>query len=272
MLNTGDHKVAREHAQTEHRMADFQTAGDRPHDTQPKAGRNGSATTKRVFDLLLAQIVGFERKPYDEISEGSLAEELSVSRTPVRESLAKLAKLQLVDIFPQRGSQIAPIRLRSLRRAQFLRESLELGLLRRALGAPDKDRMIGELEAELLVQQAMAGIGDHARFCMSDEQFHRRIAVSAGLPDIWDDISDAKLHIDRVGSLMLESAETMPAVVLQHAAIVAAMKSGDLSEVEAALKIHLRRIFGFLEAAHIRHPGYFEADEWLNTPKIWFAD
>ncbi|MBE7186476.1 MAG: GntR family transcriptional regulator, partial [Methylobacterium mesophilicum] len=83
--------------------------------------RAGAATAARVFATLLESILTFELKPFDEISEGGLAERLGVSRTPVREALARLAKLGLVDIFPQRGTVVAPLRVADLKRSQFLR-------------------------------------------------------------------------------------------------------------------------------------------------------
>ncbi|MBY0392289.1 MAG: GntR family transcriptional regulator [Novosphingobium sp.] len=234
-------------------------------------GGNSSAVAQRVYSLLLSQIINLERKPFDEVSEAQLAEQFGVSRSPVREALARLAKLHMVDIFPQRGTVIAPIRIRLLANAQFLRESLELGLLRRAIKAPGREKLEKQLEAELAVQQAMIAIGDNARFAASDEAFHHRIATAAGLPDISDHIADVRLHIDRVGQLLLTSTVTLPEVLAQHTEILNAIKTGDPAIAEDALRLHLRRLFSQLPEAHARHPEYFDRAEydlggahWLN--------
>ena len=234
--------------------------------------RPGAATAQRVFATLLERILTFDLKPFDEISEGGLAEQLGVSRTPVREALARLAKLQLVDIFPQRGTVIAPLRVADLKRSQFLRESLEWGLLRRALRAPGRLALVEFLRCEIAVQRTLANIGDEVRFYASDELFHRRIAFSAGLPEIWDDISDAKLHMDRFRHLMLASVETLPVVVGQHEKIVDAIEAGDRHAAEIALKIHLRRIFSFLAPAFAAHPEYFEKGGPAIVDSAWFDD
>ena len=238
-------------------MSTIKTNASSPPDRQlPK--RSGVAATQQVYATLLDRILNFDLKPYDELSEGRLAEQLGVSRTPVREALARLAKLQLVDIFPQRGTVIAPLRQRDLMRSQFLRESLEIGLLRRAIRSPDRARLVETLTGELALQTTLAAMGDEQRFYAADELFHRYIAVSAGLPDIWDDISDAKLHMDRFRHLMLASVETLPVIVEQHKAIVDAIAAGDLNDAEKSMKIHLRRIFAFLDRAFAAHPEYFE--------------
>ena len=197
---------------------------------------------------------------------------MGVSRTPVREALARLAKLQLVDIFPQRGTVIAPLRVSDLKRSQFLRESLELGLLRRALRSPERSRLAEALTAEIAVQRTLAGIGDEERFYASDELFHRRIASIAGLPDIWDDISDAKLHMDRFRHLMLASVETLSVIVEQHERIVSAIEKGDRELAEMALKTHLRRIFAFLRPAYEVRPEYFEKGGLELVDPAWFDD
>jgi DNA-binding GntR family transcriptional regulator len=57
----------------------------------PEPVRSGVAATQRVFATLLQRILTFDLKPFDEISEGGLAEQMGVSRTPVREALARLA-------------------------------------------------------------------------------------------------------------------------------------------------------------------------------------
>ena len=222
-------------------------------------GRAGSATTQRVFALLLERILTFELKPFVEISEGGLAAELGVSRTPVREALARLAKLKLVDIFPQRGTVIAPLRVADLKRSQFLRESLEWGLLRRALKAPGRAALVDALRSEIAVQRTLVAIGDEARFYESDELFHRRIAQSAGLPDIWGDISDAKLHMDRFRHLMLASVETLSVVVDQHQAIVDAIEAGQPQLARRRALQHMQRgdrrlrLAGLLPSVDLSH-------------------
>ena len=234
--------------------------------------RTGVAATQRVFSTLLDRILTFDLKPFDEISEGGLAEQMGISRTPVREALARLAKLQLVDIFPQRGTMIAPLRVADLKRSQFLRESLEWGLLRRALRASTRLALVDALNDEIAVQRTLAGIGDEGRFYASDEVFHRRIASAAGLADIWSDISDAKLHMDRFRHLMLASVETLSVIVEQHERIVAALEAGDRGAAEGALKTHLRRIFAFLRPAYEAHPEYFEKGGLELVDPAWFDD
>ena len=237
-----------------------------------EAARSGVAATQRVYTILLQRILTFDLKPFEGISEGGLAEQMDVSRTPVREALARLAKLQLVDIYPQRGTVIAPLRVADLKRSQFMRESLEWGLLRRALRLAERPKLVSALKAEISVQRTLASIGDEVRFYATAELVHRRIASAVGLLDIWENISDAKLHMDRFRHLMLAAVETFSVIVDQHERIVDAIDAGDRKAAEIALKTHLRRIFAFLRPAYEAHPEYFEKGGPELVDPTWFDD
>ncbi len=226
---------------------------------QPVAGRSASVAGQ-VFDLLLDRIMTFELKPYERISEKKLSDAIGVSRTPVREALARLSALGLLDIYAQRGTVVAPLRMRDLQRSQFLREALEIALLPRAIASPNRPQLATRLNNELALQETLAAIGDHKRFYSSDELFHSLIATYADLGDIWGDISAAKLHMDRFRHLTFPTVDGMPLVIGQHRAIVAAIEKGDADEAAAAMRAHLRRIFGVLDIARARFPGFF-ADE-----------
>ena len=56
-----------------------------------------------TYNRLKAMAVGFEIKPGDRLNEGTLARELGVSRTPLREALNRLVAEQLFDFKPGAG-------------------------------------------------------------------------------------------------------------------------------------------------------------------------
>ena len=86
----------------------------------------------QVHNYLRQQILRLDLKPGQALSEKELSLQLSVSRTPVREAFIRLSEEGLVDIFPQRGTIVAPIRMDEIKEAQFLREILETAIVRRA--------------------------------------------------------------------------------------------------------------------------------------------
>ena len=67
--------------------------------------------SEQVYEALKAAIVGVRLLPGTWISENRICRHLGVSRTPVRTAIVRLAEEGLIDVYPQQGSFVAPIRL-----------------------------------------------------------------------------------------------------------------------------------------------------------------
>ena len=80
----------------------------------------------------MQKILDMQLQPFQELSEARLAAEFGVSRTPVREALARLARRGLVDILPQRGTRVSPLSEKLIAKSRFIREALERPLARLA--------------------------------------------------------------------------------------------------------------------------------------------
>lgn len=79
----------------------------------------------RAYVLLRQAILDLTFLPGSFLSEAALVDQIGVSRTPIRQALQRLEQEQLIRIFPQRGSAVAPLNLQSFKEAFFIRLSLE---------------------------------------------------------------------------------------------------------------------------------------------------
>ena len=238
-----------------------------PLPLHPEGGATVSVS-QRTFDVLLEQIMTFRLKPFDRISEKAMSEALGISRTPAREALARLATLGLIDIYAQRGSVVAPLRMADLQKSEFLREALEVALVARATESPRRAELLQKLKDELAIQDTLASISDSDRFFRSDELFHRNIATYGGFPGVWADISAAKLHMDRFRYLTFPRMDNMAVVIGQHKAIVAAIEAGDVKAAEETMRVHLRRIFSVIGRVQERYPEYFSDPDRLGATDV----
>src|SRR5208282_3843545 len=94
--------------------------------------------------------------PGASLRKEEIALELGVSRAPVSEAIARLAEEGLVEVFPQHGSFVAPIRAAEVRDALFIRTALETEAMRRLAPAADAELM-ARLDANIDSQsQALA--------------------------------------------------------------------------------------------------------------------
>ena len=87
-----------------------------------------------AYQTLRSRIITMELKPGDPLNDRELAEELDISRTPMREALLMLNLARMVDIKPQSGTHVAPINLRLMEMEQFARFTLEKEILNRLRG------------------------------------------------------------------------------------------------------------------------------------------
>lgn len=217
----------------------------------------GQSMTDRVHDAILGMILRLEIKPRERLSEVQLSRELGVSRTPVREAFLRLENLGLLDIVPQRGTIVAPMRATEFAKSQFMREAFELALVRRAVELEDNSELCRALDRELKLQAVHSELGDESAFFESDEDFHEAIAVHCGLADVWPEVQRVKMHMDRFRYAIRSQRET-PTVLEQHRNIAEAICRRDLDGALAAMTLHLRRANHLISEAAEEHPEYFE--------------
>src|SRR5258707_13699120 len=179
----------------------------------------------QIHEVLRRSIITMRLRPRQKVSEAELALELGVSRTPVREALIKLAEDRLVEILPQRGSFITPIRLHEVLEARFIREALEIAVVREA-AASGRAVILGRLEGLLQAQRAAARDKDLERFLDLDEAFHHTFSDSIDKERSWRLIQTVKHKLDRARYLSLPDTGNLPLLIRHHAAIADAVLAG----------------------------------------------
>lgn len=202
-------------------------------------------------------IISLSLKPGARLSEQEIADQLRVSRQPVREALIALARANLVEVRPKRGTIVVKISARKMMEARFVRESIETAVVRRACESFDPWVRV-TIDENLVRQRAACAASDYTAFRKEDERFHIAIAHGAGCGLAWDVIADIKAHVDRVCNLQLRKAESMPRLIAQHEKIVEAIDSCNAESAAAAMHAHLTSILVDLPAIAAGNPDLFE--------------
>ncbi len=200
----------------------------------------GGRLADQVYERLLDDIVRGALPPGTPLAELDLCERLGVSRTPVREALIKLADIDLVRIYPQRGSFVAPLSFEAFRNAQFIREHMECALLAEAVRHVDATA----LRELTRIVEAQAQAGSAEGFYEQDEAFHDAIARLSGYPGVWPVIRQTKIHFDRVRHrTLVVDAPHIPLLIEQHREILAGLAACNEGQAVAAMRRHLREVF-----------------------------
>ncbi len=210
----------------------------------------------RVYHALKQAIVRARFKPGHLLSEAEIARQLGVSRQPVREAFIKLAELGLVEIRPQRGTLVLLISRKEVENARFIREAIEVAVVRRAADVASREDV--KILRELLDQQVAAGDHpDQAHFLALDDSFHQIISRIVECENAWRVAEDLKVQMDRVRFLSLANATPVETIIGQHRAIVDAIESGSGEAAEAAMRLHLSEVLHSLPKIAEAHAEFF---------------
>jgi DNA-binding GntR family transcriptional regulator len=230
-----------------------------PSALTPISRRAGARAGLAVYERLRDAIVSTMLEPGQQISENELAEALGVSRTPVREAVARLRDDQLVEVVPQLGTFVSRISVAGVDDAQFLREALECSAVRLAAQRAD-GADVAEL-CVLIARQEAARDGDNPdAFFELDDELHSTMCELSGRPIAWTVVARANGHLNRVRRLSLAQPSYIDEMITEHKAVVDAVGRGEPDAAETALRHHLRMVLSDLPNIRRDHPEYFEDD------------
>lgn len=212
-------------------------------------------TSDRVYDELMMAIRDLRLPPGASLSETELSEHLQVSRTPLREAIARLVEIGLVTVVPQVGTHVALIKLSDVEQAQFIREHLEVAAFDAACRKDDRD--LSALRATLDRQRRAHKNGDFDAFFDADEAFHEGIFELSGYPGAWRALQPVKLQLDRLRRLSLPEPSTVAELIDEHQAILSALEMADIRRGKSAVSKHARRVLRYGPALMHEHPDLF---------------
>jgi GntR family transcriptional regulator, rspAB operon transcriptional repressor len=214
----------------------------------------------QVLEKLREAILSLELEPGTVLARQELAEHFGVSQTPVREALLRLSEEGLVDVFPQHATLVSRIDLAAARQAHFLRRSIELEIVHQ-LAEEAPPALVGQLEAQIALQAALAAAQQYGDFVEADRRFHQLMYEAAGVAGLWDMVSRMSGHVDRLRRLHLPTAGKTESILRDHRAIAQAIQRGDPAAAQKALRKHLSGTLSAVARICERYPDYIEAGE-----------
>ncbi|HVZ02318.1 MAG TPA: GntR family transcriptional regulator [Dongiaceae bacterium] len=211
---------------------------------------------EQVYRGLREAIITCRLEPNEAISESRLCGMFHVSRSPVRTAITRLAEDGLIDIFPQRGTFVAPIKLKQVREAQFARQALEVALIAEAARRwTDADSRAIKANLALQVQHAKAGEG--WAFYLDNEGFHQIVARAAQLEGVWATVQSVKMLWDRIGHIANRVPAHRTTIIEEHRRIVRALEKRDPEAAAAAMQLHMGSVDHAIARLRPLHADYF---------------
>lgn len=205
--------------------------------------------------VLLYNIINLELTPGSAVSENELSSALSLSRTPVREALIELSRINLVEILPQRGSYISKIDYGIVEESRFVRLVMENAVLKLACQGIS-DEYLHALRQNIEEQKSCQEQNDSEHFLELDNSFHRLIFESVDKMWSYQIVREQMVHFDRLRALSIKSSHGKYTVA-DHEDILYAITRKDEEMAEMIMTRHLTR--HRTEKAELleRYPDYF---------------
>lgn len=204
---------------------------------------NGSAS-ERAYLHVKERILTGDLEGGELISEGEIAEQLTMSRTPVREAFLRLQAEGWMRLYPKRGASITPVKPQEADQVIEARALLESHAVAKISGDSDRAaQLAGELSSIVDRQQQAAERDDLAGFTIADADFHATIAGAADndlLQDFYAGLRDRQRRMTR--DSVQRSADTRQRILDQHRRLITLIADGDADGFAAEITEHLHSI------------------------------
>lgn len=199
-----------------------------------------SGRLEHAYGRLKRELLNGEFPLGQRLAEERLAARLEVSRTPVREALARLHAERLVDRHPDGGFMPRPPDLHEMRQLYEVRFALERAALLRPLtmGEPHNTAALAALYDDWVALADPQREDADPSFVLVDEDFHVRLAQAAGNDELAQILTHVNERIRPVRVHDFTSASRIRSTVEQHLAVLEMVRSGDLAAAAARLDHH----------------------------------
>lgn len=194
----------------------------------------------RIYSALKHRILTCSLQPGQRLMEKELAQELGVSRTPLREALNRLALEQLVFLTPYRGYAVTPVLLDDIRNLSELRlivesESAALAAER----ATEDDLTLLEKSATLRYRP-----GDRAtyeQYLRDNSAFHQALVRSTRNDRLEFVVASVLDQIQRPLYLGLDTGLDAEAATAEHFELLEAVRNRDAAKARQVMADQIRR-------------------------------
>ena len=195
-----------------------------------------------VYEAVQERILSGIYRPGDRLRESQIAQELDVSRTPVREALQRLAAEDLVDISPNRGASVAAELdaddLEELFELRILLEGFAAGLAAQRITPAGAARLRG-IQERFREAAASSSAGAREESARINLEFHREVQLIANNRRLDTFIASLTSASLAKTTFHTYSQKQLARSVSQHDQIIEAMENQDRNLAEMSMRVHI---------------------------------
>ncbi|WP_449278495.1 GntR family transcriptional regulator [Leucobacter sp. GX24907] len=205
----------------------------------------------QVVSLLRKRLMLGEMKAGELYSATTIAQEIGVSSSPVREALLKLVDQGMLEPIRNRGFRVTPMTDQDRREVHQLRALLEIPPMQDLAGHPEVTARQGEFRALAHDMVAAAERADYIGYIEADRRFHLGLLSIIGNQRLLESVENLRDHTRQGGLTQLHSSGQFLRTAEEHFGILEALLANDPDLVGKLMVRHLEHVlddWGALES------------------------
>ncbi|MBR6472278.1 MAG: GntR family transcriptional regulator [Firmicutes bacterium] len=203
-----------------------------------REGKNENTLTNEIADIVRERILKGEYEIGEKIKESSIATELSVSRTPIREAFKMLEEEGLLDYLPNRGCYAKGFTKRDVSDIYAVREALEeLAMTWACERITDEE--IERLEEQCELMEFYTRKKDAQKILAMNSTFHDIIYNSTRSRFLAQVLRSYKGYLDKSRKSVYYDETFLEDIQKEHRALLEAVRERNVEEALEAIHVHL---------------------------------
>jgi len=181
------------------------------------------------------------------LDERKLAEQLNISRTPVREALGRLEREGFVEIRPRKGVYVRPKTLKEVLELVVVWAALE-SMAARLVTQVATDKEIASLRKLGVKNSADSGRADIAEYSQANIKFHQRILELSRCSLLSESADDLLQHMHAVRRRAMQEKDRIARSVVDHMAIIEAIENRESELASMLVRDHTMKLHDHIKS------------------------
>lgn len=215
--------------------------------TSDSSHSGARAAGERAYHWVKERILDGRLEGGGLLSEGDVAGETGMSRTPVREAFLRLEVEGLLRLYPKRGALVVPVSAIEVADVTEARILLECYAADKAISTGDHTSVAETMARILRAQRDVSMPGGEAEFSALDREFHEALVSAAGnglVSHFYAGLRDRQI---RMFNSALQRVPARHAEILaEHARLCALLRAGNKERLRETLAAHISGTHGAL--------------------------
>lgn len=205
---------------------------------QSKILSGEASLATEITEVIRERIINGEYEMGEKLIENKIANELKVSRTPIRDAFKQLAEEQLVEYIPNKGCFAKGFSHKDMSDIYAVRKEVEKLAIEWAIEHATKEK-IEELREHLELMYFYTENNFYEKLLAANEEFHNKIYQMSESRFIVQVLKSYQNYVHTARKSTLKKEENLREIYKEHLEIFEALASRDVQRGRDAVAEHL---------------------------------